>query len=88
MDAGFLGKIAKKKPYLRLANKSKRLRWAKELGNWTAEDCKCFDKGILKFEMFGSQRLFMRCRTDEDMLEECLMPSVKHGEGGPEVKET
>jgi hypothetical protein len=29
-DAGLLGRVAKKKPYLRLANKNKRLRWAKE----------------------------------------------------------
>jgi transposase len=28
-DAGILGRVAKKKPYLRLANKNKRLRWAK-----------------------------------------------------------
>jgi hypothetical protein len=27
-DAGLLGRVAKKKPYLRLANKKKRLRWA------------------------------------------------------------
>ena len=29
-DAGLLGRAAKKKPYLRLANKNKRLRWAKK----------------------------------------------------------
>ncbi|XP_052349389.1 intraflagellar transport protein 88 homolog isoform X9 [Oncorhynchus keta] len=29
-DAGLLGRVAKKKPHLRLANKNKRLRWAKE----------------------------------------------------------
>jgi hypothetical protein len=29
-DAGLLGRVTKKKPYLRLANKNKRLRWAKE----------------------------------------------------------
>ena len=29
-DAGLLGRVAKKKPYLRLANKNKRLTWAKE----------------------------------------------------------
>ena len=29
-DAGLLGRAAKKKPYLRLANKNKRLRWAKQ----------------------------------------------------------
>ena len=33
-----------------------------------------------KFEVFGShRRTFVRCRTSEKMLEECLTPSVKHG---------
>jgi hypothetical protein len=36
-DAGLLGRVAKKKPYLRLANKKKRLRWAKEHRHWTVE---------------------------------------------------
>ena len=35
--AGLLGRFAKKKPYLRLANKNKRLRWAKEHRHWTEE---------------------------------------------------
>ena len=35
-----------------------------------------------KFEVFGShRRTFVRCRTGEKMLEECLTPSVKHGGG-------
>jgi hypothetical protein len=38
-DAGLLGRVAKKKPYLRLANKKKRLRWAKEHRHWTEELC-------------------------------------------------
>jgi hypothetical protein len=38
-DAGLLGRVAKKKPYLRLANKNKRLRWAKEHRHWTEALC-------------------------------------------------
>uniref|UniRef100_A0A4W5RYJ5 Malic enzyme n=1 Tax=Hucho hucho TaxID=62062 RepID=A0A4W5RYJ5_9TELE len=38
-DAGLLGRVAKKKTYLRLANKKKRLRWAKEHRHWTEELC-------------------------------------------------
>ena len=38
-DAGLLGRVAKKKAYLRLAKKKKRLRWAKEHRNWTEEHC-------------------------------------------------
>ena len=36
-DAGLLDRVAKKKTYLRLANKKKRLRWAKEHRHWTEE---------------------------------------------------
>ena len=39
-DSGLQGRVAKKKPYLRLANKRKRLRWAKEHRHWTEEDWK------------------------------------------------
>ena len=39
-DDGLLGRVAKKKPYLRLANKRKRLRWGKEHRHWTEEDWK------------------------------------------------
>ena len=82
-DAGLLGRVAKKKPYLRLANKRKRLRWAKEHRHWTEEDWKKVlwtDKS--KFEVFGShRRKFVRRRTSENMLKECLTPSVKHGGG-------
>jgi hypothetical protein len=38
-DAGLLARVAKKKPYLRLANKKKRLRWGKEHRHWTEELC-------------------------------------------------
>ena len=38
-NAGLLGRVAKKRPYLRLANKNKRLRLAKEHRHWTEEFC-------------------------------------------------
>jgi hypothetical protein len=38
-DAGLLDRVAKKKPYLRLAIKNKILRWAKEHRHWTEELC-------------------------------------------------
>jgi hypothetical protein len=43
-DAGLLGRVAKKKPYLRLANRNKRLKWAKEYRHWIEEFCleECF----------------------------------------------
>ena len=47
-DARLLGRVAKKKPYLRLANKNKkRLRWAKEHRHQTQELClECQDPGV------------------------------------------
>ena len=64
-DAGLLGRVAKKKPYLRLANKKKILRWAKNR-HWTEEYWKKVlwtDKS--KFEVFGSQRrTFVRRRNN------------------------
>ncbi|CAJ0600731.1 unnamed protein product [Cylicocyclus nassatus] len=77
-DFGLQGRVAKKKPYLRLANKRKRLRWAKEHRHWTEEDWKkVLWTDESKFEVFGSQRrTFVRRRANEKMLEECLMPSA------------
>jgi hypothetical protein len=82
-DADLLGRVAKKKPYLRLAKKKKRLRWSKKHRHWTEEDWKkVLWTDESKFEVFGSQRrTFMRRRKNEKMLEECLTPSVKHGGG-------
>ena len=64
----------KEKLYLRLANKRKRLRWAKEHRHWTEEDWK---KALWTDESkFGlHRRTFVRRRTSEKML------SVKHGGG-------
>jgi hypothetical protein len=82
-DAGLLGRVAKKKPHLRLDNKNKILRWAKEHRHWTEEDWSVHNTFFQsKFEVFGSQRrTFVRRRKNEKMMEECLMPSVKHGGG-------
>ena len=82
-DAGLLGRVAKKKPYLRLANKKTRLIWAKEHRRWTEEDWKkVLWTDESKFEVFGShRRTFVRRKTGEKMLEECLTPPVNHGGG-------
>ena len=44
-DAGLLGRDAKKKSHLRLANKNKKLRWAKEHRHWAEEDWKKVSTG-------------------------------------------
>ena len=67
-DAGLLDRVAKKKPYLRLANKNKRLRWAKEHRQRTEEDWKLVlwtDES--QFEVIGSQRrTFVRQKKWKD----------------------
>ena len=81
-DAGLLCRVVKEKPYLRLANKRKRLRWAKEYRHWTEEDRKKVLWTDKNFEVSGShRRTFVRSRRSEKMLEECLTPYVKHGGG-------
>jgi hypothetical protein len=63
--------LQRKKTYLRLANKKKRLRWSKEHRHWTEE----YWKKVLwtdesKFKVFRSQRrIFERRRKNEKMLE-------------------
>ena len=59
-DAGLLGRVAKKKPYLRLANKRKILSWAKKHRHWTEEDWK---------KCYGQTNLSLRCvdHTEEHL---------------------
>ena len=79
-DAGLLGTVAKKKQYLRLANKRERLSWAKDHRPEDWKKVLWTDKS--KFEVFEShRRTFARSRTSEKMLEQCLTPSVKNGGG-------
>ena len=82
-DAGILGRMATKKPYLRLSNKNKRLRWAKEHRYWTKEDWKKVlrtDKSNL-LRCLDHKKNICEMQKNEKMLEECLTPSVKHGGG-------
>ncbi|MBN3285256.1 TC1A transposase, partial [Polyodon spathula] len=82
-EAGLTGRIAAKKPLLRVQNKRRRLAWAKKHRNWTFEEW----KSILwteesKFEISGSNhRVFVRRREGERMSSACVVPTVKHGGG-------
>ena len=75
-DAGLLGRVAKKKPYLRL-----RLRWAKEHRHWTEEDWKkvlWIDES--KFEVFGSHKRTITANGelfDESSLKDKIIISKK-----------
>jgi hypothetical protein len=82
-ESGLHGQIAEKKSLLKDTNKKKRLAWVKKHDQWT------FDwwKSVLwsdesKFEIFGSNRVFVRRRVGERMISTCMVPTVKHGGGG------
>ena len=74
------GRIAAKKPLLKDIDKKKRLAWAKKHEQWILDR---WTSVLSKFEIFGSNRsVFVRRRVDEPMISACVVPSVKHGEGG------
>ncbi|MBN3288591.1 TCB1 transposase, partial [Polyodon spathula] len=69
-EAGLTGRIAAKKPLLRVQNKRFE-EWKSVL--WTDES---------KFEIFGSNhQVFVRRREGERMSSACVVPTVKHGGG-------
>ncbi|CAK9796236.1 Transposable element Tc1 transposase [Anthophora quadrimaculata] len=86
-DAGLTGRIAARKPFLRLANKKKRLAWAVAHKDWTLDQWKkVLWTDESKFEIFGSnRRMFVRRRTGERLLDSCIVPTVKHGGGNTMV---
>lgn len=77
------GRVAARKPFLRKANKVKRLKWAKKHVNWTFEQwCRVLWTDESKFELFGTnKRVMIRRRPGERFKSECLLPTVKHGGG-------
>ena len=81
------GRVAVSKPLLRSQNKRKRLLWAKKYKHYSVDDWK---KGLFtgesKVQLYGnSPRLYVRRRSNERMLNECVKPKVKHGSGNIQV---
>ena len=86
-EAGLYGRVALKKPFLKKANKQKRLNWAREHKDWTVEQWeKVLWSDESKFESFSSKRkVFVRRFSNERVSEQCLVPTVKHGGGSVTV---
>lgn len=82
-NAKLFGRVAVRKPLLRPQNKKKRMQWALFHRDWTEDD---FKKVLWtdesKFQVFGSnRRIYVRRSTEEKMLPDCVVPTVKHGGG-------
>ena len=86
-SVGLNGRVAKRKPFLRKINKIKRMKWAQQHKNWTVDD---FKKVLWtdesKFELFGNgRRTYVRRSAHEEMIPNCINPTVKHGGGSVTV---
>lgn len=81
------GRVARRKPLLRPENKTRRLEWAKEHADWTKEDWrKVIFSDESPFTLFqDGGKIYVRRRPGEEFLEECIMPTVKHGGGSIQV---
>lgn len=87
VNVGLRGCVAVKKPFLRPINKRKRFNWAKEHKDWTIstwENVLWTDES--KFGVFGNKRRqFVRRKPNEKLLDDCVVPTVKHGGGSVTV---
>jgi len=83
LSYGYVGRVAKRKPFLRAVNKRKRLLFAKQHQDWTTDHWKSVlwtDES--KFELFGNKRRqVVRRKVGESHLAQCIAPSFKHGGG-------
>ena len=82
-------RLAVSKPLLRSQNKRKRLLWAKKYKHYTVDDWrKVLFTDESKVQLYGnSRRLYVKCRSNERMLHECVKSKVKHGGGSIQVWE-
>lgn len=81
--SGNHGQVARRKPFISKKNKRKRLEFAKQYlqkGTEYWEDVIFTDES--KFNLFGSDGRFTVWRkTNEELLEKNVCPTVKHGGG-------
>jgi transposase len=80
-SAGLFGRLAARKPQLRVYNVHNRLHWAKERLNWSPEMwCRVIWTDESPFTLYPtSGRVMVRRREGERYEPECLLETVKHG---------
>lgn len=82
-ESGFKSRIPRRKPWISLKNRQKRLKWAKDHVNWPISKW----SNILftdesKFNLFGNDGVRRVWRKPgEEYDEKCLRATVKHGGG-------
>lgn len=81
-EAGYYGRVAKKKPLVSESNSRKRLNWCKERKNWKEEWEKIIFSDESRFEIFKNDSQKWVWRTKEEKYhKDCLQPTVKHSDG-------
>ena len=85
--ANLSGPVARKKPYLTIAHKRRRLDFAKKHKNWSKEEWELVlwtDES--PFSIFGEcGKRYVRRRPGEEFNPECVTPIMKHGGGKIQV---
>jgi len=78
--AGLKAKVPRKKPYLNVKQRMKRVQWAREHVNWTQEQwSKVIFSDESKISLFGSDGIqYVRRRVGEAHLPACTIPTMKH----------
>lgn len=77
---GLKSRIPRKKPYLNLKQRQKRVAWAKEHSTWTCEQWSTvIFSDETKISIFGSDGIkYIRRRSGEEHLPQCTIPTMKH----------
>jgi hypothetical protein len=81
------GRVAAKKPLLTFHHRLRRLRWAQKYRDWTVDDWrKIIFSDESPFTIYRQcGKVYVRRRTNERYLPQCLTSTVKHGGGKIQV---
>jgi len=80
VSAGLKARIARKKPFLNVQQRARRLKWAKEHVKWSKDEwSRVLWSDETRISIFGSDGVrYVRRRPGEDCLPECTTATMKH----------
>jgi len=86
-EVGLNGRVARKKPLLKKGQKLVRKKWATKYKTWTVDQWrKVLFSDESPFTLFQTEgHVYVRRRVGEELNENCLAPTVKHGGGKIQV---